>query len=137
MPKKQPNKAGMTPQYSYGLSSLYLLPFFQPHTHIPIPGTPHQPIQCGNCRTSQFNATHMTTLTLQLILHSNTHSRLHTHTTYPTSYTTIHLFYNDTYTLPPVTTPFDLADGIIFSTEHISNNITALYQITSKKNLAM
>ena len=33
MPKKQPNKVGMTPQYSYGLSSLYLLPFFQPHTH--------------------------------------------------------------------------------------------------------
>ena len=31
MPKKQPNKVhvGMTPQYSYGLSSLYLLPFFQ------------------------------------------------------------------------------------------------------------
>ena len=25
MPKKQPNKVGMTPQYSYGLSSLYLL----------------------------------------------------------------------------------------------------------------
>ena len=29
MPKKQPNKVGMTPQYSYGLSSLYLLAFFQ------------------------------------------------------------------------------------------------------------
>ena len=29
MPKKQPNKVGMTLQYSYGLSSLYLLPFFQ------------------------------------------------------------------------------------------------------------
>ena len=29
MPKKQPNKVGMTPQYSYGLSSPYLLPFFQ------------------------------------------------------------------------------------------------------------
>ena len=29
MPKKRPNKVGMTPQYSYGLSSLYLLAFFQ------------------------------------------------------------------------------------------------------------
>ena len=38
------------------------------------------------------------------------------------SYSTIHTyFYNDTYTLPPVTATFDLANGIIFSTEHISN----------------
>ena len=29
IPKKQPNKVGMIPQYPYGLSSLYLLPFLQ------------------------------------------------------------------------------------------------------------
>ena len=29
IPKKQPNKVGMVPQYPYGLSSLYLLPFLQ------------------------------------------------------------------------------------------------------------
>ena len=28
IPKKQPNKVGMIPQYPYGLSSLYLLPYF-------------------------------------------------------------------------------------------------------------
>ena len=32
IPKKQPNKVGMAPQYFYGLSSLYLLTFFWPHT---------------------------------------------------------------------------------------------------------
>ena len=29
IPKKQPNKGGMIPQYPYGLLSLYLLPFLQ------------------------------------------------------------------------------------------------------------
>ena len=76
IPKKQPNKIGMIPQYPSGLSSLYLLPFFQPHTHThthtPIPGMPHQPypqpiIECGNCSTSQCNTHHP--LTLQLLLH--------------------------------------------------------------------
>ena len=79
IPKKQPNKVGMIPQYPYGLSSLYLLLFFQPHTHThtyththtPIPSMPHQPypqpIECGNCNTSQCSTHHP--LTLQLILH--------------------------------------------------------------------
>ena len=31
IPKKQPNKVEMTPQYFYGLPSLHLLPFFQPY----------------------------------------------------------------------------------------------------------
>ena len=29
IPKKQPNEVGMIPQYPYGLSSIYLLPFLQ------------------------------------------------------------------------------------------------------------
>ena len=43
-----------------------------------------------------------------------------------------------TYTLPPATTPFVLANRMIFTcTEHISNNITVLYQSTFRKNLTM
>ena len=80
IPKKQPNKVGTRPQYPYGLSSLYLLPFFQlhTHTHTSIPGMPHQPypqpIKCGNYSTSQCNTHH--SLTLQLILHMQQYTLL-------------------------------------------------------------
>ena len=129
----------MIPQYPYGLSSLYLCHFSNlthihththTHTHTPIPGMPHQPypqpIECGNCSTSQCNTSPLHTATYPP--HAAIHSlRLdYTCTTYPTFYTTIHT-YNDTYTLPSATTPFHFPT---VSTEHISKNITLLYQST-------
>ena len=37
IPKKQPNKVGMIPQYPYGLSSLYIFPTSHTHTHTHTP----------------------------------------------------------------------------------------------------
>ena len=47
IPKKQPNKVETTPQYFYELSSLRLLPFFQPHIHYKTP-TCHTHIHISN-----------------------------------------------------------------------------------------
>ena len=135
IPQKQPNKVGVIPQYPYGLSSLYLLPFFQPHTHThthihtPIPGMPHQPYPQPIAIAALHNATPHTT-TYPPHACSNTHSRLHTCTIYPTFYTTIHT-YNDTYTLPPATTPFHFANSSSYRTHF--QKITLLYQSTFKQ----
>ena len=131
IPKKQPNKVGMTPQYPYGLSSLYRLPFFQPHTHThthtnPWHATPAISTANRMWQLQHFTMQHTSPSHCNLSSTcSNTHSRLHTCTTYPTFYTTIHT-YNDTYTLPP---PFT---SPTVSMEHISKNIT---KVLLKKQL--
>ena len=119
IPKKQPNKVGMVPQYPYGLSSLYLLPFFQPqhthtHTHRPIPAMPHQPypqpIECAwqlqHFTMQHTSPPHTTTYPPHAAIHTHRLDYIHV-TTYLTFYTTIHT-YN---TLPPATTPFHLTNS--------------------------
>ena len=80
MPKKQPNKVGMTPQYSYGLSSLYLLPFFQPHTYT-------HTMQSPACHTSYIHSQYNI-----VILHNATHMTPST-TTYPPQQYTLETTY--------------------------------------------
>ena len=81
IPKKQPNKVGMVPQYPYGLSSLYLLPFFKPqHTRTqtnPCHATPAISTANRMCMAiaALYNATHITPSHYNLSSTcSNTHS---------------------------------------------------------------
>ena len=49
IPKKQPNKVEMTPQYFYGLPSLHLLPIFQPYLMVLITWHDRKLVVQRNC----------------------------------------------------------------------------------------
>ena len=76
IPKKQPNKVGMVPQYPYGLSSLYLLPFFQPqhtHTHTHTHAHTHTHTQTNPCHDTPTISTANRMCMAIAALHNATH----------------------------------------------------------------
>ena len=134
----------MVPQYPYGLSSLYLLPFSNlnththahTHAHRPIPAMPHQPypqpIECAwqlqHFTMQHTSPPHTTTYPPHAAIHTRRlyyiHVPLTPHSTpqsTPTMTTTLFHLQQHPFTSPTV------------STEHISKNITLLYQSTLKK----
>ena len=104
-------------------SMVVTLPCAHTHTHqSPACHTSHIPSRYKVAIAALHNATHMTPSHYSL---SSTAIHTLDYIHIPLTHTTIHTyFYNDTYTLPPATTTFDLANGIIFSTEHSSNKKT-------------
>ena len=67
IPKKQPNKVGMVPQYPYGLSSLYLLPFSNLNTHT------HTHTQTNPCHATPAISTANRMCMAIAALHNATH----------------------------------------------------------------